>query len=261
MINEDAPTMSAGNGGFSGSAAATGPVAGFDPLLGSNKKVKRRKYGTKKGVKEGVTAKYKGEKYKLLPGKVKKKLSGKGGFDGDYRTEAGKVKDYITDKLGKTNTKRDGVKVPKGHQDESFIPEGDRHPRDQKELDRAKLYIKKNPNFGKKKDVKEEDVPRGPGGNPIRIKDKIKAAKGQIPNKIKEDAADRYGNSNYLPFLVSYDGAEQYVLYGKSPAEIKIQLRKIYRPENHNKIRVKRLYPNEVIQWYWKKRQRALTDQ
>ena len=156
MINEDAPTMSAGNGGFSGSAAATGPVAGFDPLLGS-KKVKRRKYGTKKDVKEGVTAKYKGEKYKLLPGKVKKRK-----------------------------------------------------------------YKRK---------------------------------------QVKEDASDRYGKSNYLPFLVSYDGAEQYVLYGKSPAEIKIQLRKIYRPENHNKIKVKRLYPNEVIQWYWKKRQHALTDQ
>ena len=126
MINEDAPTMSAGNGGLSGSAAATGPVAGFDPILGGSGKVKKRKY--------------------------------------------------------------------------------------------------------KKKEV-------------------------------KEDAADRYGKSNYLPFLVSYDGAEQYVLYGKSPAEIKIQLRKIYRPENHNKIKVKRLYPNEVIQWYWKKRQRALTDQ
>ena len=126
MINEDAPTMSAGNGGFSGSAAATGPVAGFDPILGGSGKVKKSKY--------------------------------------------------------------------------------------------------------KRKDV-------------------------------KEDAADRYGKSNYLPFLVSYDGAEQYVLYGKSPAEIKIQLRKIYRPENHSKIKVKRLYPNEVIQWYWKKRQRALTDQ
>ena len=40
MINEDAPTMSAGNGGFSGSAAATGPVAGFDPILGGSGKVK-----------------------------------------------------------------------------------------------------------------------------------------------------------------------------------------------------------------------------
>ena len=126
MINEDAPTMSAGNGGFSGSAAATGPVAGFDPILGGSGKVKKRKYKRK---------------------------------------------------------------------------------------------------------------------------------------QVKEDASDRYGKSNYLPFLVSYDGAEQYVLYGKSPAEIKIQLRKIYRPENHSKIKVKRLYPNEVIQWYWKKRQGALTDQ
>ena len=169
MINEDAPTMSAGNGGFSGSAAATGPVAGFDPLLGSNKKVKRRKYGTKKDVKED-------------------------------------------------KAKSDWNKIRKDRGD-------------QKEFERAQAYIKKHPKFGlKKKDV-------------------------------KEDAADRYGKSNYLPFLVSYDGAEQYVLYGKSPAEIKIQLRKIYRPENHNKIKVKRLYPNEVIQWYWKKRQRALTDQ
>ena len=126
MINEDAPTMSAGNGGFSGSAAATGPVAGFDPLLGS-KKVKKRKYGTKKKVNEG----------------------------------------------------------------------------------------------------REE----------------------------------RSGKDNYLPFRVCYDGAEPYVLYGRSVAEIKIQLRKIYRPENHKKIKVKRLYPNEVIQWYWKKRQHALTDQ
>ena len=126
-MNEDAPTMSVGTGGFSGSSAATGPVAGFDPLLGQ-KKVKRRKYGTKK-------------------------------------------------------------------------------------------------------------------------------------KEVKEDAADRYGKSNYLPFLVCYDGAEQYVLYGKSPVEIKIQLRKIYRPENHKKIRVKRLYPNEVIKFYWNKRQAALTDQ
>ena len=35
------------------------------------------------------------------------------------------------------------------------------------------------------KGVKEEVIPRGPGGNPIRIKDKIKAAKGQIPHKGK----------------------------------------------------------------------------
>ena len=125
-MNEDAPTMSVGNGGFSGSAAATGPVAGFDPLLGS-KKVKKRKYGTKKKVNEG----------------------------------------------------------------------------------------------------REE----------------------------------RSGKDNYLPFRVCYDGAEPYVLYGRSVAEIKIQLRKIYRPENHGKIKVKRLYPNEVIKFYWDLRQKALKNQ
>ena len=40
-MNEDAPTMSAGTGGFSGSANAKGPVAGFDPVMG--KKISRRR--------------------------------------------------------------------------------------------------------------------------------------------------------------------------------------------------------------------------
>jgi len=126
MINEDAPTMSAGNGGFSGSAAATGPVAGFDPILGDNKKPKKRKFKRK---------------------------------------------------------------------------------------------------------------------------------------EVKEGREERSGKDNYLPFKVCYDDAEPYVLYGRSVAEIKIQLRKIYRPEVHKKIYVKRLYPNEVIKMYYDLRQRALTNQ
>lgn len=65
-------------------------------------------------------------------------------------------------------------------------------------------------------------------------------------------------DTSYLPFLISYDGAEQYVLYSKSEAQLKIELRKIYRPENFKKLNVKRLYPNDVIQFYWKKRQAAL---
>tara|TARA_B100000287_G_scaffold343304_1_gene330214 strand:- start:369 stop:773 length:405 start_codon:yes stop_codon:yes gene_type:complete len=134
MINEDAPTMSAGNGGFSGSAAATGPVAGFDPLLGHGKP-KKRKFKQKTGV----------------PVKESKDR-------------------------GYTSTDKD------------------------------------------KKD-------------------------------------------NYLPYLICYDGIDNFVLYGRSPAEIKIQLRKIFRPEGHKKIKIKRLYPNEVIKFYWDKRQRALTNQ
>ena len=77
----------------------------------------REYYKKNKAVDEGVTAKYKGKQYKLLPGKVREKMSGKGGLDGDYRDEIGKAKDWVTDKLKITNTKRDGVKCPKGHQD------------------------------------------------------------------------------------------------------------------------------------------------
>ena len=66
---------------------------------------------------------------------------------------------------------------------------------------------------------------------------------------------------SYLPFKVCYDGAQEYVLYGKSEADIKIQLRKIYRPENHKKIYVKRLYPNQVIRFYYDLRMKALKNQ
>ena len=78
---------------------------------------------------------------------------------------------------------------------------------------------------------------------------------------VKEGREERSGKDNYLPFKVCYDDAEPYVLYGRSVAEIKIQLRKIYRPEVHKKIYVKRLYPNEVIKMYYDLRQRALTNQ
>ena len=137
MINEDAPTMSAGTGGFSGSANASGPVAGFDPMLGSNSEKKprlrkKRKYKSK--CNEGLVV---------------------------------------------------GLVTPKSEKE----------------------------------------------------------------------------NDRYLPFKVCYDGAQEYVLYGKSEADIKIQLRKIYRPENHKKIYVKRLYPNQVIKFYYDLRMKALKNQ
>ena len=127
MINEE-PTMSAGNGGFSGSAAASGPVAGYDPMLGQ-KKVKKRKY------------------------------------------------------------------KPKGH-------------------------VVTNVGIGEAKHYQKD--------------------------------------SSVIPYLIHFDGIDSYVLYGKSPSEIKIELRKIYRPEVHKKIKITRLYPNQVIKFYWDKRQKAL---
>ena len=77
----------------------------------------------------------------------------------------------------------------------------------------------------------------------------------------KEGLASHEKEAGYLPFLICYDGAQEYVLYGKSEQEIKIQLRKIYRPENFSKIYVKRLYPNQVIQFYFNKRKQALSNQ
>ena len=58
-----------------------------------------------KHTNEGVTYGYKGKKYKKLPAGVKTSS----GWGTDARDEFGKLKDAITDKLGKTNTKRDGV--------------------------------------------------------------------------------------------------------------------------------------------------------
>tara|TARA_B100000029_G_C17374171_1_gene887274 strand:- start:95 stop:499 length:405 start_codon:yes stop_codon:yes gene_type:complete len=134
VINEDAPTMSAGTGGFSGSANANGPVAGFDPLLGSNRE----------------------KKPKLTQRKPKKR----------------------------------------------------------------KYTCKEGTQYTQEKQ-----------------------------------------KANYLPFKVCYDGAQEYVLYGRSEAEIRIQLKKIYRPENFKKIYIKRLWPAQVIKFYWDKRQQALQDQ
>jgi hypothetical protein len=41
-LQEDAPTMSAGTGGFTGSADPKGPVAGFDPTMDGRSKMMRR---------------------------------------------------------------------------------------------------------------------------------------------------------------------------------------------------------------------------
>ena len=199
MINEDAPTMSAGNGGFTGSAAATGPNAGFDPLLGS-KKVKRRKYGTKK-IKEEP------EVY--------------------WSSEALDQLDQINERLG-----------GKGYSKKATGGGGDWEDSDRGEGNKAKRRA----------------------GQKVKVKSPTYIA--HVKNKnVKEGREERSGKDNYLPFKVCYDDAEPYVLYGRSVAEIKIQLRKIYRPEMHKKIYVKRLYPNEVIKMYYDLRMKALANQ
>ena len=197
MINEDAPTMSAGTGGFSGSANASGPVAGFDPMLGSNRekkpKLTKRKY-KRKNCKEEVLDERLGGK-----GYSKKATKGGGDWEDSDRGEGNKA------------TRRAGGKVKV----------------------KSPTYIA----HVKNKNVKEGLVV------------------GHVTPKSEKE------NDKYLPFKICYDGAQEYVLYGKSEADIKIQLRKIYRPENHKKIYVKRLYPNQVIKFYYDARMRALQNQ
>ena len=118
----------------------------------------REYYKKNKGVDEGYHN-IDGEKYLKLPKKVAKGVK----RDSDERHGLGKVKDAVTDTLGITNTKRDGVRKHSGlkgqlQMQNSYEPEGK---------------------------LAESDVPRNSMGKPIRIKDKIKAAKGFIPHKGK----------------------------------------------------------------------------
>ena len=84
----------------------------------------REYYKKNKGVDEGYHN-IDGEKYLKLPKKVAKGVK----RDSDERHELGKVKDAVTDTLGMTNTKRDGVKKPSGvkgffSMQNSYEPEG-----------------------------------------------------------------------------------------------------------------------------------------
>jgi hypothetical protein len=66
-MNEE--MMTAGTGGFSGSAAATGPNAGYDPVLNFKKKVQKRKKLKVKESKENPTQPSRLFQYKVnVPG-------------------------------------------------------------------------------------------------------------------------------------------------------------------------------------------------
>ncbi len=61
--------MTAGTGGFSGSAAATGPNAGYDPVLNFKKKVQKRKKKVQKESRENPTTPSRLFQYKVnVPG-------------------------------------------------------------------------------------------------------------------------------------------------------------------------------------------------
>ena len=96
----------------------------------------------------------------------------------------------------------------------------------------------------------------GVNGIDCRVKSNVK--EGRQP----DDAASS-GNPRYLPFKVRCDspscpGCMEFIYYGKSPAEVKIELRKIYRPEKVKHLTITRVYPADVLKYYWDKRRAAM---
>lgn len=86
-----------------------------------------------------------------------------------------------------------------------------------------------------------------------------KVKKRKFEKSVDQMLTTEQVDKNYLPFKVAFDdGQTDFILYGKSESQIKIELRKIYRPEMAKKFKVTRLYPNQVIRFYWDKRQQAL---
>ena len=127
----------------------------------AKKMAKTKHKGLPEKVKtEGVTYGYKGKKYKKLPAHVKTPA----GWGNDDRSELGKAKDAITDKLGITNTKKHGVLAKEDADYKSFM----------KNVQDAKDRVKKKTDDRKKKDAAYVDrVKKG-----IRFYDK--KGKGHI---------------------------------------------------------------------------------
>ena len=127
----------------------------------AKKMAKTKHKGLPEKVKtEGVTYGYKGKRYKKLPDHVKTPA----GWGNDDRSELGKAKDAITDKLGITNTKKHGVLAKEEADYKSFM----------KNVQDAKDRVKKKTDDRKKRDAEYVDrVKKG-----IRFYDK--KGKGHI---------------------------------------------------------------------------------
>ena len=93
--------------------------------------------------------------------------------------------------------KHGGEDKIKGHPQYEEKEKG-RHPRDQKELDKAQAYIKKNPNFGKKEEVEVITTPEG--GCTTR--------KDQLVN-IGEEGYDRMRDDRLVKYGIGHDGSDR----------------------------------------------------
>ena len=94
--------------------------------------------------------------------------------------------------------------------------------------------------------------PKGKGGKVKKRKFKCRKADDGI-HQVCEGKSD----PRHLAFKVELDDID-FIFYGKSPADVKIALRKIYRPERLKSMKITRVLPGEVLKYYWDKRQGAM---
>ena len=247
-VAEDAPTMSAGSNpaGFSGDAEAEGPVAGLDQPLGGTQKM-----AAGKGVKK--TLKYKCKKTKdgvnqmsCPPGVEPFKEENINEFVG---TVAAGTTGALTAKKGKRVKKAVGSGA--GYAIGSTVGR------------------KVGGAIGQAVGKGTVPLVGGAVGKQVGkvIGHGVGGAAGAIAGgslatkkfkKKKKETNEAY-DPKYLSFKVCIDdGNIEFIYYGKSPADVKIQLRKIYRPEQLKKVKIERLLPGDVMKFYWNKRQAVM---
>lgn len=93
-------------------------------------------------------------------------------------------------------------------------------------------------------------VSKQPKGKIRKCKFKTKEGKYVCEEKKKTPG-------KYFPFFVHCDEIE-FVFYGSSEADVKLRLRKIYRPETMKSMAVKRMMPSDVLKFYYSKRLEAM---
>ena len=269
-IPEDAPTMSTGStgdaAGLSGEADAQGPVAGLDQPLGGTQKQPRgkgckkgRRYCTKKskdgvnfvdsrvkGVKEEVEIE---EKYGSWKKDVKDR--DKAHKKNKKKTRKQKWREGGNEKLSNVNKKAETKSM-------QFVggfrgAHGANRKSKSGQKPAAIEYRRKSP----------ADAARTTDHKSVKKIGTFVSLKKKVSEGRQPDDAASSGNPRYLPFKVRCDsptcpGCMEFIYYGKSPADVKIELRKIYRPEKLNHLTITRVYPPDVLKFYWQKRQQAM---
>ena len=95
------------------------------------------------------------------------------------------------------------------------------------------------------------------GGLSKQPKGKIRKCKFKMKDGKYVCEEKKKSPGRYFPFYVHCDEVE-FVFYGSSEADVKLRLRKIYRPETMKSMSVTRMMPSDVMKFYYNKRQEAM---